>query len=59
MRTPVTRIERATGLFLLIVTMLGVLAVVGAGRRSEIVEVFRARIAEKGEAAVLYDYSRG
>lgn len=42
MRTPVTRIERATGLFLLIVTMLGVLAVVGAGRRSEIVEVFRA-----------------
>lgn len=28
-------------------------------RRDRILEVYRARIADKGEAAVLYDYSRG
>ncbi len=42
MRTPITRVERATGLFLLVVSLLGVLAVIGAGRRSEIAELFRA-----------------
>lgn len=41
MKTPVGRIERITGAFLLVVLGLLTLAVLGAGRRAHILELFR------------------
>lgn len=41
MRTPITRIERATGTFLFLVFALLTLAVLGAGRRTDLIELFR------------------
>ena len=41
MRTPITRLERSVGAFLLVVALLGMAALVGAARRVDFFDMFR------------------